>query len=128
MYGFGVDGLNAIKQQAWDEHSPSKETEKAAINLLKGITIGIDKEKEKTINKMLYFGKDLINKFNGIMNYNLNSLEDIPNINASIKRNVNTVLQPKILQPNIVINTQKLDNAEMNRIIDTVNRRFGMQI
>lgn len=128
MYGFGVDGLNAIKQQAWNEHSPSKETEKAAINLLKGITIGLDKEKGKTINKMLFFGKDLIRKFNGIMNYNLNSLEDIPNINATIKRNVNTVLQPKILQPNIVINTQKLDNSEMNRIIDTVNRRFGMQI
>lgn len=128
MHSFGVEGLNAIRQQAWDEHSPSKETEKAAINLLKGIPKGINKEKSNTINSMLKFGQELMNKFNGSMSLNFNSLQNIPQLQSSISQTISTQLQPKILQPNIVINTQHLDNNEMNRIIDTVNRRFGMQI
>ena len=128
MHSFGVEGLNAIRQQAWDEHSPSKETEKAAINLLKGIPKGINKEKSNTINNMLKFGQELMNKFNGTMSLNFNSLQNIPKLQNSISQTISTQLQPKILQPNIVINTQHLDNNEMNRIIDTVNRRFGMQI
>lgn len=128
MHSFGVEGLNAIRQQAWDEHSPSKETEKAAKNLLKGVTKGINKEKSSTINNMLKFGQELINKFNGTMSLNFNSLQNIPKLQNSISQTISTQLQPKILQPNIVINTQHLDNNEMNRIIDTVNRRFGMQI
>ena len=128
MHSFGVEGLNAIRQQAWDEHSPSKETEKAAKNLLKGVTKGINKEKSSTISNMLKFGQELMNKFNGVMSLNFNSLQNIPKIQSSISQTINTQLQPKILQPNIIINTQHLDNNEMNRIIDTVNRRFGMQI
>lgn len=128
MHSFGVEGLNAIRQQAWDEHSPSKETEKAAINLLKGVTKGINKEKSSTISNMLKFGQEFMNKFNGSMSLNFNSLQNIPKLQSSISQTINTQLQPKILQPNIIINTQHLDNNEMNRIIDTVNRRFGMQI
>lgn len=128
MHSFGVEGLNAIRQQAWDEHSPSKETEKAAKNLLKGVTKGINKEKSSTISNMLKFGQELMNKFNGVMSLNFNSLQNIPKIQSSISQTINTQLQPKILQPNIIINTQHLDNNEMNKIIDTVNKRFGMQI
>lgn len=128
MHSFGVEGLNAIRQQAWDEHSPSKETEKAAKNLLKGVTKGINKEKSSTISNMLKFGQELMNKFNGVMSLNFNSLQNIPKIQSSISQTISTQLQPKILQPNIVINTQHLDNNEMNRIIDTVNKKFGMQI
>ncbi len=128
MHNFGVEGLNAIRQQAWDEHSPSKETEKAAINLLKGVTKGINKEKTNTINNMLNFGKELTSKFNNKYNLNTNLFQNIPSLQRSISQNINTTLQPKILQPNIVINTQHLDNNEMNKIIDTVNKRLGMQM
>lgn len=128
MHSFGVEGLNAIRQQAWDEHSPSKETEKAAINLLKGVTKGINKEKSSTISNMLKFGQEFMNKFNGSMSLNFNSLQNIPKLQSSISQTISTQLQPKILQPSIVINTQHLDNNEMNRIIDTVNKKFGMQI
>lgn len=128
MHSFGVEGLNAIATKAWEEHSPSKATEKAAINLLKGIPIGINKEKSKTINKMLNFGEEVMSKFSSLINLNLDSFGDVSSVNASLRRSIHTTLQPKILQPNIVINTQHLDNAEMNKIIDTVNRRFGMQI
>jgi hypothetical protein len=128
MHSFGVEGLNAIRQQAWDEHSPSKETEKAAKNLLKGVTKGINKEKSSTISNMLKFGQEFMKKFNGSMSLNFNSLQNIPRLQSSISQTISTQLQPKILQPNIVINTQHLDNNEMNRIIDTVNKKFGMQI
>lgn len=128
MHSFGVEGLNAIRQQAWDEHSPSKETEKAAKNLLKGVTKGINKEKSSTISNMLKFGQEFMNKFNESMSLNFNSLQNIPRLQSSISQTISTQLQPKILQPNIVINTQHLDNNEMNRIIDTVNKKFGMQI
>ncbi len=128
MHSFGVEGLNAIRQQAWDEHSPSKETEKAAKNLLKGVTKGINKEKSSTISNMLKFGQEFMKKFNGSMSLNFNSLQNIPRLQSSISQTISTQLQPKILRPNIVINTQHLDNNEMNRIIDTVNKKFGMQI
>ena len=128
MHSFGVEGLNAIRQQAWDEHSPSKETEKAAKNLLKGVTKGINKEKSSTISNMLKFGQEFMKKFNGSMSLNFNSLQNIPRLQSSISQTISTQLQPKILQHNIVINTQHLDNNEMNRIIDTVNKKFGMQI
>lgn len=128
MYSFGVEGLNAIRQQAWDEHSPSKETEKAAINLLKGVTKGINKEKSSTISNMLKFGQEFMNKFNGSMSLNFNSLQNIPKLQSSISQTISTQLQSKILQPNVVINTQHLDNNEINKIIDTLNKKFGMQI
>lgn len=125
MHNFGVEGLNAIRQQAWDENSPSKETEKAAINLLKGIPKGINKEKSNTINSMLKFGQELMNKFNGSMSLNFNSLQNIPKLQNSISQTINTQLKPKILSPTINITTQRLDNNEMSRIIDTVNRKLG---
>ena len=126
MYNFGVQGLNAIKQQAWDENSPSKETEKAAIYLLQGVTKGINKEKANTINKMLSFGNELINKFNSVMNLNFDSLQNIPKLQSNISQTISTQLQPKILTPVINITTQQLDNNEMNRILDNVNKRFGI--
>ena len=128
MHSFGVEGLNAIRQQAWDEHSPSKETEKAAKNLLKGVTKGINKEKSSTISNMLKFGQEFMNKFNGSMSLNFNSLQNIPRLQSSISQTISTQLQPKIFQPNVVINTQHLDNNEINKIIDTLNKKFGMQI
>lgn len=115
-----------IFHRIWDEHSPSKASEKSAINLLKGVPIGLNKEAPKVYKETEKVVKSILEKFNS--NLNFNTLENLPDINTSIKRSINMTLQPKILQPNIVINTQKLDNAEMNRIIDTVNRRFGMQI
>lgn len=115
-----------IFHRIWDEHSPSKASEKSAINLLKGVPIGLNKEAPKVYEETEKVVKNILEKFNS--NLNFNTLENLPDINTSIKRSINMTLQPKILQPNIVINTQHLDNSEMNRIIDTVNRRFGMQI
>lgn len=124
MHGFGVEGLNAISQKAWDEHSPSKKTEKAAIYLLKGVSVGINKQKPKTINEMLSFGQELMSKFNSSTDLNLNS--KFPEFNTGIKNSIDTALTPKILSPNITIYTQKLDNEEMNKIVDNVNRKFGI--
>lgn len=115
-----------IFHRIWDEHSPSKASEKSAINLLKGVPIGLNKEAPKVYKETEKVVKNILEKFNS--NLNFNTLENLPDINTSIKRSINMTLQPKILQPNIIINTQHLDNSEMNRIIDTVNRRFGMQI
>lgn len=126
MYNFGVEGLNAIRRQAWDENSPSKETEKAAIYLLQGVTKGINREKSNTINKMVSFGNELINKFNSVMSLNYDSLQNIPRLQSSISQTISTQLQPKIFTPVINITTQQLDNNEMNRILDNINRKFGI--
>lgn len=126
MYNFGVEGLNAIRRQAWDENSPSKETEKAAIYLLQGVTKGINREKSNTINKMVSFGNELINKFNSVMSLNFDSLQNIPRLQSSISQTISTQLQPKIFTPVINITTQQLDNNEMNRILDNINRKFGI--
>ena len=91
--------------------------------MLKGVTKGINKEKSSTISNMLKFGQEFMKKFNGSMSLNFNSLQNIPRLQSSISQTISTQLQPKILQPNIVINTQHLDNNEMNRIIDTVNKQ-----
>ena len=114
-----------IFHSIWDEHSPSHATEESARNLLKGIPIGLNKEAPKVYKNTEKIANNILSKFNKDLNFN--SIENMPEINSNIKRSINTTLTPKIFQPNIVINTQKLDNAEMNRIIDTLNRKFGIQ-
>lgn len=110
----------------WDINSPSKKTTKFGEYLLQGIPKGIKKQSSSVYNQVEKTASNILSAFNS--NLNFNSLQNIPKLQNSISQTINTQLQPKILQPNIVINTQHLDNNEMNRIIDTVNRRFGMQI
>lgn len=114
-----------IIRGVWKINSPSEETTKDAIYLLQGISKGAKKESAKTYKDIENISNNILKKFNSSLD--VNSLQKIPNLQSNISQIINTQLKPKILQPNIVINTQKLDNAEMNKIIDTLNRRFGMQ-
>ena len=112
-----------IINKVWDEHSPSRASEKSAINLIKGIPIGIKKEAPKAYKEVEKTASNILNAFNS--NLNFESLQNIPKLQNSISQTINTQLKPKILSPTINITTQRLDNNEMSRIIDTVNRKLG---
>lgn len=112
-----------IIHKIWDEHSPSRASEKSAINLIKGIPIGIKKEAPKAYKEVEKTASNILNAFNS--NLNFESLQNIPKLQNSISQTINTQLKPKILSPTINIITQRLDNNEMSRIIDTVNRKLG---
>ena len=60
------------------------------------------------------------------MSLNYDSLQNIPRLQSSISQTISTQLQPKIFTPVINITTQQLDNNEMNRILDNINRKFGI--
>lgn len=121
MRGFGVDGLQAV-QKTWDEHSPSKETEKLAVNFLKGVPIGIKKEAPRTLNAIEDVAQRLLDRFNFT---NMSNISNIPNLQSNLTQKINASIKPNIITPNITINTQQLTATEMNRIIDTINVRFG---
>ena len=131
-----ANGILSNLKKAFDIHSPSKKTREIFKNVMKGGELGIEEGKEKLYKKIDDFDNKVLRKFENSNEKIFGKFKDrmifnipdnMPEINSNIRRNINTTITPKILQPNIVINTQKLDNAEMNKIIDTLNRRFGMQ-
>lgn len=121
MRGFGVDGLQAV-QKTWDEHSPSKETEKLAINFLKGVPVGLKKEVPRTLNTMEDVAQKLLDRFNFT---DISNISNIPKMQSNLTQKINASVTPKIITPNITINTQQLTATEMDRIIDTINIKFG---
>ena len=123
MYGFGVEGLNAIRQQAWDEHSPSKETEKAAENLLKGIPIGLKKVEPNVLKETEQVAKRILEKFDNFDTNNFNTT----GLQKELTKQVNAIIKNKTIVPNVTINTQHLDTNELDRIVTYVNKKFGQK-
>ena len=122
LYAFGVKVLNGIKQ-AWDEHSPSKETEKAAENLLKGIPIGLKKVEPRVLKETEQVAKRILEKFNNFDTNNFNTT----GLQKELTKQVNAIIKNKTIVPNITINTQHLDTNELDRIVTYVNKKFGQK-
>ena len=122
MYGFGVEGLKAISEQAWGEQSPSKETEKASINLLKGVNVGLKKETPNTLREIRKAADNILKNFdiNSFGNLNPSALpHKLSNIIDAKTSNKNLV-------QNITINTnRKIDDLEIKNITQKISYEMG---
>lgn len=75
------------------EQSPSKATEEMGINLLKGLTIGIDDEKRKVLKQTSEFGKNVLDSFEENLGQNLSlNIETTKAISGNIKSAYNVGL------------------------------------
>lgn len=98
---FGGKVLSSLKASL-KEHSPSKATEEMGINLLKGLDIGVDKEKNKTFKTIDNLGDDILDKMSNAVNIETGkmsfsgtsgSVSQILNANSSFEGNINVVAE-----------------------------------
>lgn len=116
--------LQSLKSlnKAWDINSPSKETEKSSEFFMEGILKGLENKEKNIYTEVENFSRKLLDKFNKI---NTNSSSFNKSLQNDLNNSVNTVLKEKVFSPNITINTKNLNEIELNRILNYVNKNFG---
>lgn len=101
LSNFANNALATLKASL-KEHSPSKATEEMGINLLKGLDVGVDKEKIKTLNMIDNLGDDILDKMSNAVNIETGemsfsgtsgSVSQILNANSSFEGNINVVTE-----------------------------------
>ncbi|WP_405317617.1 tape measure protein [Faecalibacillus faecis] len=109
-----ANGILSRLKNAFDIHSPSRETRSIFQNVMKGAELGLDDEENK-LNKKI---EDMTNKmktdFGNIM----------PNM-SQIKQSVIDQTRTIFTTPQIVFNVQELDEARLQQCFNYVNRKFG---
>lgn len=107
-------GILSRLKNAFDIHSPSRETRNIFQNVMKGAELGLEDEEDK-LNKKI---EDMTNKmktdFSNIM----------PNM-SQIKQSVIDQTRTIFTTPQIVFNVQELDEARLQQCFNYVNKKFG---
>ena len=116
--------LQSLKNlnKTWDINSPSKETEKSSEFFMEGILKGLENKEKNIYTEVENFSRKLLDKFNKI---NTNSSSFNKSLQNDLNNSVNTVLKEKVFSPNVTINTKNLNEIELNRILNYVNKNFG---
>lgn len=109
-----------IFHKIWDEHSPSHATEKSAVNLLKGIPIGIKKQAPSVLRDVNRFSSDVLKAIDLDTD-----ISKISGMQRSLNQEISNIIKPNFFTPNITINTQHLDVQELDRIVGYVNNKLG---
>lgn len=110
-----ANGILTRLKEAFDIHSPSRETRSIFRNVVKGAELGLDDEEKRLMTEM----DKLINN----MKLKLSSLDPETGL---IKQSVIDKTKTIFTTPNIIINAQdELTPTKINSIIDAVNRRLG---
>lgn len=106
----------------WDEHSPSKKTEGMAINLLKGMPIGWRKEENKTVKEAEKVAGNILDAFS--LKNNLTKLNDMQ---GTLNQQIVDSTRMIYTTPNIVFNVQEMNDQNLDKAFNYINRRFGSQ-
>lgn len=107
--------LNRLKQ-AFDIHSPSKETKKIFKYVMEGAEEGLAEEENNLYRQVTGMSKKLLQGFEkvdisaGLGNISGNLIDSTKNIYTT---------------PQIVFNVQELDEGKLQQCFDYVNRKFG---
>jgi hypothetical protein len=107
--------LNRLKQ-AFDIHSPSRETRSIFKNVMLGAELGLEDEEKRLYDKVNGISSKLLGKFGG-MSTNM----QLGNMSNEVIDRTRTVFTT----PNIVINTNDLSKDKLDLIFNDLNRRFG---
>lgn len=126
---FGINLLNTMKS-AFQEHSPSKATNKMGQYLLEGLGLGIEKEEDSILKQASNFGKSVISSINGGLsdNIKMSAISDIEkgisgmNVSAAksiaeAKANTNTNM---IEDFKVALSQMKIemDDEQMGKFVD----------
>lgn len=107
--------LNRLRK-AFDIHSPSKEMMKISQYLIEGSIEGLDLNKKKLFKSVDNMSEDLLEKFKQLYSNDLNY-----DFQPSMIDKTQTI----ITTPNVVFNVQEMDEYNLNKAFNYMNKRFG---
>ena len=111
-----ADGILSRLKKSFDIHSPSKETRDIFQNVMKGAELGLEDERKRLNKQVDTIASQMKTNFANIM----------PNM-AAIKQSVIDQTRTVFTTPNITFNVQKMDEANLNKAFNYINRRLGSQ-
>ena len=114
-----ANGILSRLKNAFDIHSPSRETRSIFKNVMQGAELGLEDEENKLYKQAEAISHNLLSKFRGITTKGINMGE----LNNKILDSTKTVFTT----PQIVFNVQELDEARLNQCFNYVNKKFGSQ-
>lgn len=114
-----ADGILTRLKDAFDIHSPSRETRSIFKSVMQGAELGLEDEENKLYKQADAISHNLLSKFRGITTKGISMGE----MNSRIVDSTKTIFTT----PQIVFNVQELDEARLNQCFNYVNRKFGSQ-
>lgn len=107
--------LNRLKQ-AFDIHSPSKETKKIFKYVMEGAEEGLAEEEKNLYRQVTGMSRKLLQGFE-----NVDISAGLGNISGNLIDSTKNIYTT----PQIVFNVQELDEGKLQQCFDYVNRKFG---
>lgn len=121
LFGIGRQGNQRMRDGLGDG-SPSILAERALVDYFLGADIGIEKQGNKTIRNIQDYAKKMNTQFNKTMinkNFNTNGISK-----AMSSRIMNTN-KTIFTTPQIVFNVQRLDEKNLDKCFNYINKKFG---
>lgn len=121
LFGIGRQGNQRMRDGLGDG-SPSILAERALVDYFLGADIGIEKQGDKTIRNIQDYAKKMNTQFNKTMinkNFNTNGIS-----RAMSSRIMNTN-KTIFTTPQIVFNVQQLDEKNLDKCFNYINKKFG---
>lgn len=121
LFGIGRQGNQRMRDGLGDG-SPSILAERALVDYFLGADIGIEKQGDKTIRNIEDYAKKMNTQFNKTMinkNFNTNGIS-----RAMSSRIMNTN-KTIFTTPQIVFNVQQLDEKNLDKCFNYINKKFG---
>lgn len=121
LFGIGRQGNQRMRDGLGDG-SPSILAERALVDYFLGADIGIEKQGNKTIRNIQDYAKKMNTQFNKTMinkNFNTNGIS-----RAMSSRIMNTN-KTIFTTPQIVFNVQQLDEKNLDKCFNYINKKFG---
>ena len=128
-------GVLSRLKKAFDINSPSRETRKIFQSLGEGGVLGLEDTEKQIYKKIDEIGSNSLNKFKKWgkapismgLSSNLGSIPRLPN-NIGNHLPFSNNNKSIVNAPNITINVQELDEYNMKKALDYIDRRFGGKV
>lgn len=128
-------GILSRLNKAFDINSPSRETRKIFQSVGEGGVLGLEDTEKQIYKKIDEIGSNSLNKFKKWgkapismgLSSNLGSIPRLPN-NIGNHLPFSNNNKSIVNAPNITINVQELDEYNMKKALDYIDRRFGGKV
>lgn len=119
VYNLGQGMISELRASI-NSHSPSKETIDIGQDFDIGILLGVRNKKKDVLNEIEKLGTDSVSALNNNLNF-----ENIEKLNNGLATQVINSSKNIFTTPNIVFNVQEMNEENLNRCFNYINRKFG---
>lgn len=129
-------GVLSRLKKAFDIHSPSRETRKIFQFVGEGGVLGLEDTEKELYKKIEEISANALQKFRNLSKVSIDMgliprIGEIPKLPGNIENHLpfNKNTNKSIVNaPNITINVQELDEYNMKKALDYIDRRFGGKV